>query len=155
MFLIFFSSFCSFSSLAYPQRTWNPFVGKTKTWQNILKKSKSRVKCQQKFWEVEWSKRGNSYIGLSEGKGGDSKLISACHTIGTGKTWEHDQFVPYYVIILLLGNDLMALFFHHTPFSFAKTMIISDIVFFFIAGLRYLYEANQTSAFIEKKKIQL
>jgi len=46
----------------------------------------------------------------------------------------------------------MALFFHHTPFSFAKTMIISDIVFFFIAGLRYLYEANQTSAFIEKKK---
>lgn len=151
MFLIFFSSFCSFSPLAYPQRTWNPFVGKTKTWQNILKKSKSRVKCQQKFWEVEWSKCGNSCIGLSGGKGGDSKLISACHTIGTGKTPEHDQFVPYYIIILLLGNDLMALFSHHTPFSFAETMIVSDIVFFFHRWIKVLVWRNQTSAFIEKK----
>lgn len=65
----------------------------------MKKKSKNKVKYQQEFWEVEWSKCGNSYIGPWGGRRADSRLISAwlgCHTIGTGKTGEHDQFVPYY-----------------------------------------------------------
>lgn len=57
-------------------------------------------------------------------------------------------------IILLFGNNSMALFSNHTPFSFAKKMIVIDIVFFFffITGMQNMYEANQISAFTEKKK---
>lgn len=136
MFLILFSCFALFSPLAYLQWTWNPFVGKTdENMTKHIEKRKSRVKCQQKFWEVEWSKHGNSCIGPSGRKGGDSKLISTWsgyHTIGTGK---HDIMINLShtteIIILLFGNNSMALFSNHTPFSFAKKMIVIDIVDFF------------------------